>query len=36
MVCLKMPINPKCDKCSKELNDFGGIILSPPINCSDN
>ena len=25
-----MAINPKCDKCKKELNDFGGILLSPP------
>ncbi|MBW3020596.1 hypothetical protein KY334_04825 [Candidatus Woesearchaeota archaeon] len=27
-----MSINPKCDKCKKELNDFGGILLSPPTN----
>ncbi len=25
-----MAINPLCDKCKKELNDFGGILLSPP------
>jgi len=23
-------INPKCDKCKEELEDFGGILLSPP------
>lgn len=25
-----MSIKPKCDKCKKELKDFGGILLSPP------
>ncbi|MEK6892733.1 MAG: hypothetical protein AABX07_00870 [Nanoarchaeota archaeon] len=25
-----MTINPKCDKCKKELNEFGAILLSPP------
>ena len=25
-----MPINPICDKCKQELNDFGAIVLSPP------
>jgi hypothetical protein len=25
-----MPIKPVCDKCGKELNDFGGLIFSPP------
>ena len=25
-----MAIKPKCDKCKKELKDFGGILLSPP------
>jgi hypothetical protein len=25
-----MTINPKCDKCKSELNEFGGILLSPP------
>jgi hypothetical protein len=25
-----MPIKPLCDKCGGELNDFGGLILSPP------
>jgi hypothetical protein len=25
-----MAINPECDKCKEELNDFGGILLSPP------
>jgi uncharacterized protein with PIN domain len=23
-------IKPVCDKCKKELNDFGAILLSPP------
>lgn len=23
-------IRPTCDKCSNELNDYGGILLSPP------
>jgi uncharacterized protein with PIN domain len=25
-----MSINPRCDKCKKELQEFGGILLSPP------
>jgi hypothetical protein len=25
-----MAIKPVCDKCKKELNDFGAILLSPP------
>lgn len=25
-----MAISPTCDKCKKELEDFGGILLSPP------
>jgi len=25
-----MAIKPVCDKCKKELKDFGGILLSPP------
>lgn len=25
-----MAIKPKCDFCKNELNDFGGILLSPP------
>lgn len=25
-----MAINPKCDKCGKELVEFGAILLSPP------
>ena len=25
-----MAISPRCDKRSKELVDFGGILLSPP------
>lgn len=25
-----MSIKPKCDKCNKELDEFGGILLSPP------
>ncbi len=25
-----MAIKPKCDKCRKELKEFGGILLSPP------
>ena len=27
-----MSIKPKCDKCNKELDDYGGILLSPPNN----
>ncbi|MCH7850537.1 MAG: hypothetical protein IH845_02735 [Nanoarchaeota archaeon] len=23
-------INPKCDICLKELEDFGGLLFSPP------
>lgn len=25
-----MAIKPKCDRCKKELKDYGGILLSPP------
>jgi hypothetical protein len=25
-----MSINPICDKCKKELREFGAILLSPP------
>lgn len=25
-----MSITPLCDKCKKELQTFGGILLSPP------
>lgn len=25
-----MAIKPICDRCKKELTDFGGILLSPP------
>ncbi|MBU0547051.1 MAG: hypothetical protein ABH876_02020 [Patescibacteria group bacterium] len=25
-----MAIKPKCDKCKKELKEFGGILFSPP------
>jgi len=25
-----MAITPKCNKCGKELNEFGAILLSPP------
>jgi len=25
-----MSINPKCDKCGSELDDYGGIVFSPP------
>lgn len=25
-----MTIKPICDKCKKELQDFGAILLSPP------
>lgn len=25
-----MSIKPKCDKCGKELTEFGAIVLSPP------
>jgi hypothetical protein len=25
-----MAIKPKCDKCGKELKEFGGILFSPP------
>jgi hypothetical protein len=25
-----MAITPTCDKCKKELQEFGGILLSPP------
>jgi hypothetical protein len=29
-----MAITPLCDKCKKELTDFGAILLSPPNNDS--
>jgi len=25
-----MAIKPICDKCKKELTDFGGLLFSPP------
>ena len=25
-----MAIKPTCDRCKKELNDFGAILFSPP------
>lgn len=25
-----MSIKPKCDRCKKELKEFGGILFSPP------
>ena len=25
-----MAIRPKCDKCGKELKEFGAILFSPP------
>lgn len=25
-----MAINPVCNKCKKELTDFGAILISPP------
>jgi hypothetical protein len=25
-----MAINPVCDRCQKELDDFGAILFSPP------
>ncbi len=32
-----MSIKPTCDKCKNELDDFGGILLSPPdIDCKVN
>jgi len=27
-----MPIKPLCDKCKEELDDFGGLLFSPPDN----
>jgi hypothetical protein len=30
-----MSIKPKCNKCGKELDDFGGILLGPPDKNSD-
>lgn len=30
-----MAIKPKCDKCGKELKEFGGILLSPPNSNSE-
>jgi len=29
-----MSIKPICDKCQKELTDFGAILFSPPTNDS--
>lgn len=25
-----MAINPQCDRCKKELKEFGGLLFSPP------
>lgn len=25
-----MAINPQCDSCNEDLNEFGAILLSPP------
>jgi len=25
-----MAIRPKCDRCGRELSDFGAVLLSPP------
>lgn len=30
-----MVIAPKCDRCGKELTEFGAILLSPPNNKSE-
>lgn len=30
-----MALFPICDKCSKELTEFGAILLSPPNNKSE-
>jgi hypothetical protein len=30
-----MAIQPVCNKCKKELTDFGGILLSPPNNDNE-
>lgn len=27
-----MSINPTCDKCNRELTEFGGLLFSPPNN----
>ncbi len=27
-----MAIKPACDRCKKELNDFGALLFSPPKN----
>jgi len=27
-----MPIEPKCCKCYEILTDFGGLLISPPMN----
>jgi len=29
-----MAIRPVCDKCRKELTDFGGMLFSPPDKAS--
>ncbi len=26
-----MGIKPRCDKCGKELREFGGLLFSPPM-----
>ncbi len=30
-----MSIKPKCDKCKKELTEFGAILFSPPNSKSE-
>ncbi len=30
-----MAIKPKCDKCGKELTEFGAILFSPPNDKSE-
>lgn len=29
-------INPKCDVCKKELDDFGALLFSPPLGSNGN
>ncbi len=31
---IEMTIKPICDKCEKELEEFGAILLSPPDECN--
>lgn len=31
-----MAIKPVCDKCKKELEEFGAILFSPPNSSQDN